>query len=76
MNNSQEKAQSHNILIRPNFKTKYFSQNIQILDKFKWNVKGKIYSLHIHLHKYQLYYLERHSQAFEIWSAIIRINTD
>ena len=30
----------------------------------------------MHLHKDQLYLLEQHSKSFEIWSAIIRINTE
>jgi len=29
----------------------------------------------MNLHKDQLYLLEQHSESFEIWSAIIRINT-
>ena len=39
-------------------------------------LKSKIYSLSMHLHKHQLYYLEQHSESFKIWSAIIRINTE
>jgi len=27
-------------------------------------------------HKHQLYLLEKHSESFKIWSAIIRINTE
>ena len=30
----------------------------------------------MNLHKHQLYLLERHSEAFKILSAIIRINTE
>ena len=30
----------------------------------------------MNLYKYQLYLLEQHSEAFKIWSAIIRINTE
>ena len=30
----------------------------------------------MNLHKYQLYLLEQHSESFQIWSAIIRINTE
>jgi len=30
----------------------------------------------MNLHKHQLYLLEQHSEAFKIWSAIIRINTE
>ena len=29
----------------------------------------------MNLHKHQLYLLEQHSESYEIWSAIIRINT-
>ena len=30
----------------------------------------------MNLHKHQLYLLEQHSESFNIWSAIIRINTE
>ena len=30
----------------------------------------------MNLHKNQLYLLEQHSESFNIWSAIIRINTE
>jgi len=30
----------------------------------------------MHLHKDQLYLLDQHSKSFEIWSALIRINTE
>jgi len=30
----------------------------------------------MNLHKYQLYLLDQHSESFNIWSAIIRINTE
>ena len=30
----------------------------------------------MNLHKHQLYLLEKHSESFKIWSAIIRINTE
>jgi len=43
------------------------------------NVKGRIYSLVMNLHKCQLYLLEQHSEPFKcniIWSAILRINTE
>ena len=35
-----------------------------------------MYSLPMNLHKHQLYLLEQHSESFNIWSAIIRINTE
>ena len=38
------------------------------------NVKNRIYSLPMHVHTHQLYLLEQHSESFEVWSAIIRIN--
>ena len=41
---------------------------------FTWS--RSIYSLPMNLHKHQLYLLERHSESFKIWSAIIRINTE
>jgi len=28
----------------------------------------------MHVHTHQLYLLEQHSESFEVWSAIIRIN--
>ena len=37
--------------------------------------KGRIYSLPMHVHKHKLYLLEQHSKSFDIWSAIMRINT-
>ena len=40
------------------------------------DVKSRIYSLPMNLHKHQLYLLEQHSESFKIWSAIIRINTE
>ena len=30
----------------------------------------------MNLHKHQWYLLEQHSKSYEIWSAIIRINTE
>ena len=30
----------------------------------------------MHLHKYHMYLLEQHSESFNVWSAIIRINTE
>ena len=30
----------------------------------------------VYLHKKQLYLLEQHSELYEIWSAIIRINIE
>jgi len=30
----------------------------------------------MNLHKHQLYLLEQHSNSFNIWSGIIRINTE
>jgi len=38
-------------------------------DKFIRNVKSRIYSLPMNLHKIQLYLLEQHSESFKIWSA-------
>jgi len=34
-------------------------------------VKRLIYSLPMHVFKYQLYLLEQHSNSFEIWSAFL-----
>ena len=30
----------------------------------------------MNIHKHQLFLLEKHSESFNIWSAIIRINTE
>ena len=49
---------------------------IRISDKPITIVKGRTYSLPLHVHKHQLYPLEQHSESFKIWSAIIRINTE
>ena len=35
-----------------------------------------MYVLPMNLHKHPLYLLEQHSESYEIWSAIIRINTE
>ena len=40
------------------------------------NVKSRIFSLPMHVHKHQLYLLEQHSESFKIWPAIVRINTE
>jgi len=64
-------AQFHNNLIQ-NISDKI----IHISDKFIRNVKSRIYSLPMHVHKHQLYFLEQHSKSFIIWSVIISINTD
>ena len=37
--------------------------------------KGKLY-IPLNQHKHQLYLLKQHSESFNIWSAIIRINTE
>ena len=50
------------------------SLNISI--KFIRNVKSRIYSLPINLHKHLLYLLEQHSGLYEIWSAIKWIHTE
>ena len=62
-------------------KSRWWIQNISakithISDKFIRNFKSRIYSLPIHVHKQQLYWLEQHSDSFKKWSAIIRINTE
>ena len=49
---------------------------MHISDKPIRNVKTKIYSLPVHVHKHQFYLLEQHSESLNIWSAIIRINTE
>ena len=35
-----------------------------------------MYSLPLYVHTHQVYLLEQHSESFEIWSAIIKINTE
>ena len=30
----------------------------------------------MNLHKHQLYLFEQHSESFNVWSAVIRINTE
>ena len=52
-----------------------FNQNYTS-DKPIRNVKSRIYSFPVHVHRYQLYYLEQHSKSFNIWSATIRSNTE
>ena len=72
-------AQINNELIRLKFNDKKDSDNIiQILNRFIRSVKRQkhVYSLPVNLHKHQLYLLEQHSESFNIWSAIIRINTE
>jgi len=49
---------------------------IHMWDKFIRNVKSRIYSLPMHVHKRKLYLLEQHSESLTIWSAIIKINTE
>ena len=51
-------------------------QKLQSSDNFTRNVESRLYSLIMTLHKNQLYLLEKHSESFKIWSAIIRINTE
>jgi len=52
------------------------SKITHISDKFIRNVQSRKYSLPLHLHKHQLYLLEQHIKTVNIWSAIIRINTE
>ena len=40
------------------------------------NYKSVMYSLPLYVHTHQVYLLEQHSESFEIWSAIIKINTE
>ena len=40
------------------------------------NVKGRTYSSPMYVHKHQLYLLEQHRESLEIWSAIIKTNTE
>ena len=35
-----------------------------------------MYSLPLYVHTHQVYLLEQHSESFEIWSAIIKINPE
>ena len=35
-----------------------------------------MYSLPLYVHNHQVYLLEQHSESFDIWSAIIKINTE
>jgi len=42
---------------------------LHISDIFIRNVKSRRYSLHMNLHKHQLYLLEQYSESVEIWSA-------
>ena len=56
---------------------KYFRQNYTYFSKFFRNVKSRTYySIPTNLHKHKLYLLEHHNESFEIWSDIIRINTE
>jgi len=43
------------------------------ISDFIRDVKNRIYSLSMNLHKHQLRLLEQHSESFKIWSTIIRI---
>jgi len=45
-------------------------------DTFIRNGRGRIYSLPLNVYKQKLYWLKQHSESFEIWSAILRINTE
>jgi len=49
---------------------------LHISDKLIRNVKRRIYSLPMNLHKLQLDLLQQHSESFNNWSAIIWINTE
>ena len=56
------------ILIRPNLKKNQFNVSgkfVHISEKIIRNVKSRIYTLPINLHKHQLYLLEQHSESFE-----------
>ena len=68
-------AQFHNNSIQLKFNPNLSDKSIQISDKRIRNVKNRIFRLPMHLHKHQVYSLEQHSQS-EIWSAIIRINSE
>jgi len=39
-------------------------------------LKAESLSLPMLVHKHQLYLLEQHSESFERWSAVIRINNE
>ena len=68
-------AQFHNDLIRLKFNPNSAGTIIHIYDKSIRTVDSRINSLHMNLHKHQLYLLEQHSESLMIWSAIIRIGT-
>jgi len=52
------------------------SKIIHFSDKIIRNVKSRIYNLPMTLHKHQLYLLQQHNESFEVFSAIIRTNTE
>jgi len=49
---------------------------MHISDKFIRNVKNRIFGLPMNLYKQKLYLLKQHSESFEIWLAITKINTE
>ena len=64
----------HNNLFRLKLNPNSSGKIKHISDKLIRNVKYRIFSLPMHVHKHQLYLFEQHS--FNIWSSIIRINTE
>ena len=66
----------HYHLIWLKFNPKYFRHNSTYFRQTIRNIKSRIYSLPMNLHKHQLYMWEQHRESFNIWLAIIRINTE